>query len=521
MLSFAIPAWLLGLLLVPVIRWLHRGGPHRRALPVASLALWRSAQATGPAAGVRRPPDPAWRRRALIAALLSLALAGPRSAVEIEKITLWVDDSLSMLTREGGTTRLARGLDVAAADLASRPGTEVEVRTLGRPWVSQAALTAETVAGLVAAAGQREPSLPPAGLWRTDREHWLVTDGTSDELNEGGYARVIRVGDTRRNVGLLRLSARRSLEHRDRLDLEVQARNGGDDTEERVIVLSSSAGEIARKTLQLAPGESASLVASTPVSTRLAARLEPGDALAADDSIVLDGSALAARRVQVDPACPVALLAAARAHPALEIASATADAELAVDCGATDAAGSGPQLRFLRDGTPREIEGPLLWSSSVESSARRLGSYQWRAVGQLAPVGDGDRLLLASGATPLIVRRADDASTLIETSLDVERGGTEDRVATPLLFALLVDEALAASLLDDVAAIEREPDTVMVMPRAAASKAAAAGPATAAREMRDWSRLLLLAALLALLWELASLLRRMQREREEARAWSR
>jgi hypothetical protein len=39
--------------------------------------------------------------------------------------------------------------------------------------------------------------------------------------------------------------------------------------------------------------------------------------------------------------------------------------------------------------------------------------------------------------------------------------------------------------------------------------------------MRDWSRLLLLAALLALLWELASLLRRMQREREEARAWSR
>jgi hypothetical protein len=103
----------------------------------------------------------------------------------------------------------------------------------------------------------------------------------------------------------------------------------------------------------------------------------------------------------------------------------------------------------------------------------------------------------------------------------VEPGQAEDRSETPLLFSFLVDEALSASLLDGVAANEREPDTVMVAPHAAASAAAATGPTTAAREMRDWSRLLLLAALLALLWELASLLRRMQREREEAHAWSR
>jgi hypothetical protein len=220
--------------------------------------------------------------------------------------------------------------------------------------------------------------------------------------------------------------------------------------------------------------------------------------------------------VQVDPACPATLLSAARAHPALELVGRTADAELAVDCGATDAAQPGPRLRFVRGGTPTAIDGPLLWSASVESSARRLGSYRWRAAGQLEPAGDGDRVLLAAGATPLILRRANGATAVIETSLEVERGPTEDPAATPLLFAFLVDEALSASLLDDVARSAREPDAVMVVPRAAAGAVAATEPTTAARETRGWSRALLLAALLALLWELAVLLRRVQRERREA-----
>jgi len=138
LLSVATPAWLLGLLLVPAIRWLHRGGPQRRAVPVASLALWRRAETTGPAAGARRPPDPAWRRRALLAALLSLALAGLQSAAPLERITLWVDDSLSMLTREDGGTRLERGLATVAEAAATQPGVAIEVRALGNPWTAHA-----------------------------------------------------------------------------------------------------------------------------------------------------------------------------------------------------------------------------------------------------------------------------------------------------------------------------------------------------------------------------------------------
>ena len=110
MLTFASPLWLFGILLVPVIRWLHRGGRQLRAVPVSRLDLWRRAAASSPAAGERRPPDPAWRRRALFTALLAIALAGPQLPEQRTDVTLWIDDSLSMLTREEHATRLAEGL---------------------------------------------------------------------------------------------------------------------------------------------------------------------------------------------------------------------------------------------------------------------------------------------------------------------------------------------------------------------------------------------------------------------------
>lgn len=49
MLSFVTPVWLFGFLLLPVIRWLHRGGRQRRAVPVSRLDLWRRAAASSPA----------------------------------------------------------------------------------------------------------------------------------------------------------------------------------------------------------------------------------------------------------------------------------------------------------------------------------------------------------------------------------------------------------------------------------------------------------------------------------------
>lgn len=523
MLSFATSAWLLGLLLVPVIRWLHRGGPHLRSVPVASLALWRKAAASGPSAGEQRPPDPAWRRRALAAALLSLALAGPRSAAPVERITLWVDDSLSMLTREAGGTRLETGLATVAAELAARPRAEVEVRTLGNPWQGLDGLSPEAVAGLLRDAGQREPLSPPAGLLRADRQHWLLTDATDaesfDATSGTGFSRVFRVGEVTRNAGIVRLSARRSLGDRDRLDLELQVSNGGDATEERAAILSTDSGEVTRATLKLEPGASATVSAVTSMSSAVQARLEPGDALAADDALTLDTRPLLARRVAADPACPATLLAALQTHPALAITGDAAAADLAVECGGTAGTAAMPRIRFLRERVPESVDGPLIWSSSVSETQRGgLDSLALRTSGRLAPPASGDVLLLAAGATPLIVQRSTEVAPLIETVLATE-SADPDRPVAPLLVAFLVDRALSTALLDAVAVAARDERAVRVVPRDGLS-AAVGTSGTRALQSRDWTRPLLVVAAFVLLWELASLLRRWRRERVDAEAWS-
>lgn len=523
MLSFATPAWLLGLLLVPLIRWLHRGGPQLRRVPVASLALWRDAAAAGPSAGVRRPPDPAWRRRALAVALLAAALAGLHSHAPVERVTLWVDDSLSMLTQEPGGSRLATGLATVAEELAAQRRVEVEVRTLGNPWQAFDGLAPQTVSALIGAAGQREPAPPPAGLLRTDREQWLLTDGADPDVTsaaaEPGFSRVFLAGEVTRNAGLVRLSARRSLGDRDRLDLELEIGNGGDTVEQRVVVLSSESGEVSRVPMTLGSGESVTLSAQASMSPTLQARLEPGDALAADDVLVLDASALASRRVSVDPACPAGLVAALRAHPALsEVVDPTA-ADLAVDCGSTEVAAGMPRIRFLRDHALVPVEGAVTWSSVVDARARRgLDAFALGTRGKLAPSGDGDRVLLAAGDTPLIVERRTAGPPLLETVLDTE-SSRSDRPVTPLLVALLVDRALSAALLDPVAIAAREERAIRVVPRDEVSRVAAA-PSVQARSSRDWTRPLLALAMLVLLWELATLLRRWLRERVDAEAWS-
>ena len=146
-----------------------------------------------------------------------------------------------MLTREAGGTRLETGLATRAAELVARPRAEVEVRTLGNPWQGLDGLSPEASSPrLLRDAGQREPLSPPAGLLRADRQHWLLTDATDaesfDATSGTGFSRVFRVGEVTRNAGIVRLSARRSLGDRDRLDLELQVSNGGDATEERAAI---------------------------------------------------------------------------------------------------------------------------------------------------------------------------------------------------------------------------------------------------------------------------------------------
>ncbi|MBK9608872.1 MAG: hypothetical protein IPO58_21450 [Betaproteobacteria bacterium] len=128
---------------------------------MSRLDLWRHSAASSPAAGERRPPDPAWRRRALLTALLVIALAEPQWHSSRARITVWLDDSLHMLTREDGTTRLDAGWAALQAQLAASGPAEVELRSLGDPWHTRARSGAAT-AGRRGCRGRAEGTRPAA-----------------------------------------------------------------------------------------------------------------------------------------------------------------------------------------------------------------------------------------------------------------------------------------------------------------------------------------------------------------------
>jgi hypothetical protein len=420
-----------------------------------------------------------------------------------------------MLTREAHATRIVEGLAQARALLADVPHAVVELRTLGDPWHSLGDFTDAAVATIVAGAGQKTPTAPPAALLRRESLHWLLTDGAHAALfawpGDRRPDRVIQVADVARNVGLERLSARRNLTNPEQYDLLLKVTNGGTAAETRAVVFATDAGEISRSTHRIEAGASVLVSAVIPASPRVGATLQPGDALAEDDELVLDLRPLRRRPVATDSSCPAALLAAIHAHPALSVAKKSGpDVEAALDCGAHGAASDVPTLRVLANRLPTRPRGPVQWSSAVPESQRiRLDPEGMKVAARLAarPMDD---VLLAAGDEPLIIRRAGAAKAL-ETSLDFGSQESTQRPETPLLVNLMFEHLLGAGLLDEIVISDRGAGSALVAPLDRAGAIAAPIPPSDSAPLRNLARPLLVAALLVLLWEMIALGRQWRR----------
>jgi len=516
-LTLAAPWWLLGLALLPALRWLHRFGRHRRAVMVPRAALWSGADDTGPSGRERQPPDPAWRRRALILALLCIALSEPRSRAAGEALTIWVDDSLSMLTRETQGTRLALGLDAARALIAQHGYSDVQVRTLSDPWHNVGPLTPD-IAASVATEARRHGLVdaPPGALLQRNRSHWLITDGAHTDATawaSGSLDRVIRVGSVDRNVGLELLAARRNLQDPAQLDVQITVRNGGTAAEHRELLIRAG-NDTLRAAHDLEPGATTFVAASVKATDRIQARLSPNDALPDDDEIELDLSALRRHPIAVDSSCPPVLRAAIAAHPALQIVDAHGAAEAALDCGsgATAASASAPSLRALHDRMSTLATGPLVWSSTIPPSRRVALDIGAVRIASRIETMPGDITLLAIGNDAVIVRRT--GTGVIDSAFDFAAPEAAREPATALIVDVLVEQLFGADLLDTVSATDRGSGSARVVPTNLADSALGMQtPTGAAQRDNTWLPPIVLVAILTLLWEVVALGMQWQRLR--------
>lgn len=376
MLEWQSPGWLAGLALLPLIRWLHRFDQGRTPRAVSALFLWpRTPAPSAPATG-RRPPSPWWRYRALLFALLMLALAQPAyRAAQPRPLTIWLDTQAGMQALEGQRTRLQQAIDDLPDLVASAPGRDITLRLLqtrpgaglrltpGRPiaadrlrdWVRSADPTAD---------------LPLPARLNGDAEHWLISDGTrpglADWLVFAPIQRVIGVGSATENSGIALLALRPTLADPDRVQGLLALFNAGTRPDQRTLRLSEGQRLLDEWPLTLPAGEftmrTFDLGGSRPLQLR--AVLAPGDALPGDDDLVL-GYAPPALAVSVDPRCDPQLGAALSSLP-LDLRHVEVDPELAVSCSEPPSSTGPPALWFMpATTTSRPPPGIPAWRSGT------------------------------------------------------------------------------------------------------------------------------------------------------------
>ena len=468
MMGLGAPWWLIAFAVIPLIRWLHRWQAPLSDTPVSAVFLWDTAESIGIGGETLRTPDSAWRRRALIAGLLVLALAEPWWQRDSGLVSVWIDDSLSMSANEQGASRLANGLVVLEQALQDSGAGRVTLRSLSDPAKAMqandpGAFDAST--WLVASQGNPRPM--PAALLSPDVAHWLVTDGANEYLVQWAanapLSRVIAVGDATENVAVTRLAVRPSLDTPGTAYVLIGVSNQGNSEAVRELFLNSGTRNLETRLLTLRAGETRHLTATYNLGgDGLRASLGPGDAVSLDDSLALAASAFAKVRVLLDPACPGELSLAVRSHPMLMAVAAGETAQLQVSC--SDGPALAQAILRFHTSIPEPASAPLDWQPGAGRLRELHLPQQWMSVAAWDAALEGDyETLLVANEKPLVIRRPG-STTVIETVLDMSRPTFSRQPEYAAVVAGLIDLALDRPLLDSVAISMTDPVASRIAP---------------------------------------------------------
>ncbi len=473
MIALGSPAWLAGLALVPLIRFLHqwRGLGPTRVVPAAFL--WRDAASPSATGARRAPPDPAWRRRALATVLLVLTLAAPGWPTgDAAPLEVLVDNRPSLLTREAnGQRRIDQAARALNDALAQETGTRVRLMA-GDGRTPAEDLAVRSLADLTRTLERMTmtdldpgPAIPPLpGSAHTRR--WLVSDGAAGVKALGAlgpWERVWPLGSETENQGITRLAARPALETPDLLEVLAAVHNAGDEGAVRTFTLSAGGRHLGQATLRLPAG------ATLPQTFQVAwngedgieARLEPADALEADDAMTLGLGPVAPIALQVVGDCPPSLESLIAAHPALYLN--TQDPVVRVWCAAGEPPDTNPPTLWLPPGEPLEdATGPLRWAARelARTPADRLLSTATAVPIGLMPPPVGETLLSRAGH-PVVIEQAGGRRLVGLFATGPAAAGSP---GVPLLLDWLLGRLIGRDLLFPATVSERAPEDSRVAP---------------------------------------------------------
>ena len=516
MIGFGAPWWLLATAAVPLVYWLHRYRTPAVRREVSALFLWREASEGAGGSEHRHPPDPAWRRRALVALLLALALAQPWWRGAHLPVTVWIDDSLSMRTVEGNRSRLATGLSMLERAIADAGVEQAVLRSLGDSVLVRRSGEAGALDAATWTRGEPRVLRPPIpALMSGNSAHWLLTDGTGAALRRWAgiapLARVVHVGEASGNVAVTRLAARRSAGDPRAFDLLVEVSNRGRAPVRRELALQAGDSVVDRLELELAAGETRHVTRRHRLpAAELSALLSPGDPLANDDALHLQAATFAPLRVLSDPACPPALRQAIAAHPALAV---TEDGAAALQLACTPGERRAVPLVRIHTGAARPITFPPVWlpavpvvggSGSGAAFVRVSLPAAWIAAVEQELPRTGFEPLLVAGERPLVARRRGQAAE-IHVLVDMARPAFVEQPEYAVFVSALAEAAVGRPLLDGVTMVARSPLESDIEPGLPFATAALRPPRVAIR--RGMADALIAVAFALLLLDLALLFR--------------
>ena len=468
MLVWSAPLWLLALTVLPLIWWLHKFQARGAAIPVSSLLYWKPSEADAKALKRGAKTDPLWLLRALIASLMIFSIAGPLWIDNAQRnIQVWFDDTFSMQTRENNTDRTKLALAELLTRLKSLEAVQAKIYSLSDP--TYAPLLLETGSEVLwksqlnswLKTRSTEIVVPMASQLSTDSEHWLVTDGADQALNDWltttPIHQLIQVGQATENSAVTLLSIRPKLKESGIWKGLIQLHHYGLKPAERTLELVSGTQKLNQWTVTLKPEQAHYInfnvdLGALPEQQLLIRFISP-DALPQDDQLSLLPIMHVSTHIQ--GSCPPALIAAINAHPFLNTKiPASNQAELNIICGDETFDQPGNVLRFHLSNHPEKLDAAAVWLKSAGELENLFLQQDWLAYVEKNHNPINSYPILVAGKTSLITGIKSPQRTL-DCYLDMDRPDFIRRPEYPLLVAGLIDQALGNDMLDTIQTVAR------------------------------------------------------------------